>query len=316
MALNSHLTVCFLSILNTFFCTNNPSGVLFNEVNGYDITLNEDNKVVTLDSCTSKKRVRFINTSSHARFYVWFADKRPFKVIELDGTTYTPASTTIAEVAAGQRISIVVGSNDTMSNCGGTYIMAAADTKVGHGTLRCPQTPTRGDRYPQFVHGYLEVSGQTNLAHVPVLNSGTGDKLTGTLAWNLDWLKTFSLAPGSGNSNYDKPVDGSTIQGYNKWVENRMDLPYKILYYNSADCSDYGYDGGSTRQQNTFLGVGGMEDTQMTPYYPEDKWMIGSDYSKALHYITLSTVVAGDNNGHGGYADMAENVRSGNTVRP
>lgn len=105
--------------------------------------------------CGTTRRLRFINMASHARFYVWFSDTRSFRIIELDGVLYNPVTTTIMELASGQRASILVEA--PANNCNPAYIIVASDPKVGHGTRKCPQKYTNSLRGVQYTHGFFDV---------------------------------------------------------------------------------------------------------------------------------------------------------------
>lgn len=237
--------------------------------------------------------------SSHARFYIWFADKRSFEVIELDGVSYKSKSTNYVEVSSGQRVSIIVGAKSPAGACSGTYIIAASDPKVAHGTNRCPMWFTRPDRGVQFTHGYLEVNGQSaNPVRKTVLDGPEAP---------LDLLKVWSASTVSdGNFQYypSKSWDATA----DKLLQNRMQLPYQILYYNENDINDYGSPGGSRSISGVF-GIGGAEELQMAPKAVEAAWDVPSgDYKTRIHYVTLGIENSADNNGHGGFAAMAENL--------
>lgn len=105
--------------------------------------------------CGTTRRLRFINMASHAKFYVWFSDSRSFRIIELDGISYNPVTTTVMEIASGQRASILVDA--PANNCKPAYIIVASDPKVGHGTRKCPQKYTNSLRGVQYTHGFFDV---------------------------------------------------------------------------------------------------------------------------------------------------------------
>lgn len=56
-------------------------------------------------------RLRIINTSSFAQFYVFASDGRQFQVIELDGVKVTPRSSPGFSIASGQRVSVLFTGN-------------------------------------------------------------------------------------------------------------------------------------------------------------------------------------------------------------
>ena len=91
-------------------------------------------------------------------------------------------------------------------------------------------------------------------------------------------------------------------------MNNRMKLPYKILYYNSGNKNDYGTSGGG-RTTPGVLGIGNAEELNMTPKTPEAAWNVSS--TSAMHYISLGVLYSTDNgNNGGGYAAIAENPLS------
>src|ERR1700754_1804431 len=114
-----------------------------NDVGGFEShpSSADQEKKAFVVPCDRSHRLRFINMSSQAKFYVWFSDNRSFKIMELDGISYQPQETRIFEIASGQRVSILV-TGRTEGICREAYIIAASDPKVGHGTKRCPSSYT------------------------------------------------------------------------------------------------------------------------------------------------------------------------------
>ena len=80
-----------------------------------------------------KSRLRFINTSAYARFYIYIPNHK-MNVIELDGVSmFTGPDTDGIEVASGQRVSVLVtGNQDSTKNYG---IVAVMDHRLNSGSL-------------------------------------------------------------------------------------------------------------------------------------------------------------------------------------
>jgi hypothetical protein len=134
--------------------------VLFNDV----LPENTDkSKRIVKVACGETRRLRIINMSSHARFYVWFSDQRDFDIIELDGVSYARLTTKLFEIASGQRVSILVKS-PADSTCKPANIVVVSDPKVGHGTRKCPTAFTTPGRGVQFTHGLLDICDDSTSA--------------------------------------------------------------------------------------------------------------------------------------------------------
>ncbi|KAL8783319.1 MAG: hypothetical protein Q9195_009427 [Heterodermia aff. obscurata] len=284
--------------------------VLFNDVGGHNAALGAAAKTVEID-CSQRIRLQFVNLSSHSRFYVFFADKRTFKVVEMDGISYQPRETDIFEVASGQRVSIVASGKNLSGTCASTYIVAASDPKVAHGTKRCPMNASRGDLGVQFTHGYLNVKGQTTAAITDVITPGNSI-LDGMLkVWAVPELK-----PPEKYRNFQTYPSGSWEPQSVDTLRNRMKLAsssYRILYYTNNDHrwrTGFGAEQDSSREQQAVLGLEGMEDLLMKPLVPEDRWLVPGPVN--MHYITLGIV--GSSNAvlpaKGGFAAMSENFRT------
>ena len=249
-----------------------------------------------------------MNLSSHSRFYVFFADKRTFKVVELDGISYQPQETDIFELASGQRVSIVASGKSLNGTCASTYIIAASDPKVAHGTKRCPMDPSRTDLGVQFTHGYLNVKNQSPAAITDVI--ARGDPIID------DMLKVWAvpeLKPAEKYRNFQTYPSGSWEAQPVDTLTNRMNLSslsYRILYYTNNDDrwrTDFGARQDSSREQQAVLGLEGMEDLLMKPLIPEDRWLVPG--STNMHYFTLGIVDSSNAvlPAKGGFAAMSEN---------
>ena len=280
--------------------------VLFNDVGGHNAALGAAAKTVEI-GCNQKIRLRFVNLSSHSRFYVFFADKRTFNVVELDGISYQPRETDIFELASGQRVSIVATGKNLSGACASTYIIAASDPKVAHGTKRCPMDPSRGDLGVQFTHGYLNVKGQTPVAVTDVI--AKGDSIIDPM---LKVWAVHELQPPEKYRNFQTYPSGSWEAQSVDTLRNRMKLSstsYRILYYTNNDDrwrTDFGAPQDS-REQQAVLGLEGMEDLLMKPLVPEDRWLVPGPTN--MHYFTLGIVDSANAvlPAKGGFAAMSEN---------
>jgi Multicopper oxidase len=302
--------------------------VLLNDVDGYDRSLittsvvaseNQDGiarKTIAIP-CGQTRRLRFINMSSHARFYVWFSDQRRFKIIELDGVSYTPQENTMFEIASGQRVSILVKTDPAVpATCTGAYIVVASDPRINHGTARCPMTFTRPDRPLQYVHGYLDISytenGQPRTSsntRKPVLDPTSADEVQ-------DPNKFFGLTKAT-----TSPSAPSATAGYhvttNDWMESRLDfnfVEWRMLYYADPSApnanTDYGFDRGTSGNRKNALpvGINGAHDYEMTPTTSIGPWnppRPTGGKSNYIHYIKLR-----ETENPRGFASMTENPRN------
>ena len=284
--------------------------MLFNDVGGYNPSLVNADKTVNID-CAKRKRLRFVNLSSHARFYIFFADKRKFEVVELDGISYAGKETDIFEIASGQRVSIIVSAKNLSGSCSSTYIVTASDPKVAHGTTRCRMQETRPDRGVQFTHGYLNVNGQRPATPQDILQAGNGevDKLLRV------WASATLPAPNARGFRIFQPYPkGSWDAQSVEVLQNRMQLPYRQLYYNKDQNIDFGAPMES-RAQQAVLGLENVEELLMAPKTKEYAWTdLGANKQDFMHYITLGIVdtlnaeKGPDGKGKGGFASMAEDA--------
>ena len=147
---------------------------MFNNVGGYNSTLRDNEKTITTDY-TERVRLRFVNLSSLARFYIFFADRSNFEVVELDGISYENKKTNISEVSSGQSVSIIVIGRNPRSTYSSTYIVAASDPKISHGIAQCPMPYMRADRDFQITHGYLNMRGPKAAAVQDCIKAGSSD---------------------------------------------------------------------------------------------------------------------------------------------
>ena len=239
---------------------------------------------------------------------MFFADKRTFTVVELDGISYQPRETDIFELAGGQRVSIVATGKNPIGSCASTYIVAASDPKVAHGTKRCPMDPSRADVGVQFTHGYLNVKGQTPAAITDVI--AKGDSIIDSM------LKVWAvpdLTPAEKYRNFQTYPSGSWEAQPVDTLTNRMklsSLSYRILYYTNNDDrwrTGFGAQQDSSRERQAVLGLEGMEDLLMKPLIAEDRWLVPG--ATNMHYITMGIVDSSNAvlPAKGGFAAMSEN---------
>jgi FtsP/CotA-like multicopper oxidase with cupredoxin domain len=260
--------------------------------------------------CGSNRRLRFINMSSHARFYVWFADNREFNVVELDGVTYKRWPTRMIELASGQRVSIVLDMTSA-ANCKATRIVAASDPKVGHGTKRCPMVYTNPTKGVQYTFGFLDMMDGSVLRSITEKDSLNID---GDGAGGVDRFTVWAddSTPGA---NYHTYPSGSWLAATQQSMRNRMKLNYKVLH--SDDCDDlpglknYRYNSNPTGDLEVYNPVAllNFHDFDLEPARSEDPWRpprppFGT-MSKYFHYIRLDGQYTG--NTRNGLAAMAEN---------
>lgn len=219
-------------------------------------------------AATKKFRLRFVNLSSHSRFYVLFADRRTFKVVELDRILYQPRETDHFELASGQRLSIVATGKNPSGACASTYIVAASDPKVAHGTKRCRMDPSRGDLGVQFTHGYFNVKSQTPAAITDVIA-----KVNSIIDGMLKVWAVPELNPPEKYRNFQTYPSGSWEAQPVDTLTNRMKLSplsYRILCYTNNDDrwkTDFGALQDSSREQQAVLGLEGMEYLLMKPSF-------------------------------------------------
>jgi FtsP/CotA-like multicopper oxidase with cupredoxin domain len=270
--------------------------------------------------CGETRRLRFINMSSHARFYVWFHDDRNFQVIELDGVTYKPKQTNMIELASGQRVSILVNTNSPSGQCEPARIIAASDPKVGRGTKRCPMLymdPTKGF---QLASGFLDVVTPTGVKSVTPLDAkaldvidldkGQGGDVNRFKVWGEDKV----TCPGSSDSNaHAYPSSGCEVTPH-VFCRNRLKLKYKALYSDNRKDLDglknYGYSQSPLNDRELLnpVALAGFHDFELEPAQTAAPWTpprpTRPDSSANIHYIKLDRQLK-DGVGNG-LAAMAE----------
>ena len=284
--------------------------VIINDVEGYNTTLSKAEKTFILGDCTTRMRLRYINVSAYARFYIFFSDMRKFDVIELDGVSYLKKETDMLEVASGQRVSIVVGAKSTTGVCSNAYIIAASDPKMNHGSKRCPME-LPGSAPVQYTHAYLEVDPQKPIREKAVL-----DKNDFVISSLNTWSTPIPDPVTSETRNNMQFPAGTWSNTTEDEMLYRMQLPYgansyKRLYYNTKDNNDYGAPTAS-RTTRALLGTSDAEELGMTPAQQDPAWLIpaGAQKSDYMHYFTLAEVRYTDpkSPAKGGFASMGENI--------
>lgn len=251
--------------------------------------------------------------SSHARFYIWFSDRRRFDIIELDGVSYTRQSASMFEIASGQRVSILVKTDSSApASCTGAYIIAASDPRINAGTARCPMTFTRTDRPVQYVHGYLDVTFPDNQ---PAPNSkprkAVLDPTSSTEVdnpWRFYGQTTATTSPAAPSATAGYVVTS------NKWMAQRLELGayWRMLYYTEPNApnanTDCGYTTAKNRKISVPEGIIDAHDYEMIPTSSIAPWNPPaptggrSDY---MHYIQLK-----ETSNPQGFAAMTENPRN------
>ena len=308
------------------------TGVLFNDVDGYDTSLITSSTTDSTNTagiarktmkvkCGDTKRLRIINMSSHARFYVCFSDQRRFKIIELDGVSYTPQENAMFEIASGQRVSILVKTDPNVpASCTGAYIVVASDPHINAGTQRCPMTFTRSDRGLQYVHGYLDITSTQNgvvttnsKPRKPVLDATSDSEVQ-------DNKKLYVLATPTTSPAFPSATAGYYITS-NPWMNARLSFndytEWRKLYFANTDApnanTDYGFDTGTSgRRVNAIpLGLKDAHDYEMSPSASIAPWNPPNPSATGgyIHYIQLKET----SEPYKGFAAMTENPR-GNTV--
>ncbi|KAL9595713.1 MAG: hypothetical protein Q9219_006279, partial [cf. Caloplaca sp. 3 TL-2023] len=298
--------------------------MLFNDVGGHNAALGAPAKTIELDcdpASPKKMRIRFVNLASHSRFYVWFADNRKFNVVELDGISYQGLETDIFEVSSGQRVSIVVSGMSPSNVCASTYIIAASDPKVAHGTVRCPMKFTRPDRGVQWTHGYFSVKQagvvKAGAAVYDVIPAGENIALDRMLrVWALPSLTPPSNDPNK-YRNFQPYPSGSWDPMSVAELQNRINLKYRQLWYQD-DSAEFNKNFGAFftgRDQQAIIGLEGSDDLAMQPKNAEAPWFVPqTNKEKYMHYISLGIVDSSSTSDKkGGFAAMAENF---NTLFP
>ena len=146
-----------------------------------------------------KSRLRFINTSAYARFYITIP-YHSISVIELDGVSMSPGpNTTGIELASGQRVSVLVTGNQGPNK---TYPMIAAiDPRLNSGTYNddwgsrnvpeCVWTEATSNSND---HGIVEFTGGG------FLYKSDSSRPKGGVLWDNSWLTRWSTCePGKCN---------------------------------------------------------------------------------------------------------------------
>lgn len=236
--------------------------------------------------------------SSHARFYVWFGDDRPFDVIEMDGVTYTKYQSRMFELAAGQRVSILVGA---YNNCAATRTIAASDPKVGHGTKRCPMLYTDGSKAVQFAYGFLDVGTNSKPRNLPMTEADVV---------NIDRFRMY--AKRDIDANFHFYPSGSWDRNDNEFLQNRIQLYYTTLFSDDRTDLDglknYDYVPNWDREVANPVAISDHHDFEMLPSVSIAPWVPPrpTGASPFIHYVRLQ----GQSNG---LAAMAENPVSPQT---
>lgn len=199
--------------------------------------------------------------------------------------------------------------------CASTYIIAASDLKVAHGTVRCPMKFTRPDGGVQWTHGYLSVNqagvvkaGATNYDVIPAGEVVSLDRML--RVWAVP-----SLTPPADNPNKFRNFqpfpsgswDAMTVEA----LQNRIKLKYRQLWYQD-DSAGFNKNFGayfSGRGEQAIIGLGGSDDLAMQPKTPEAPWFVPqSSKENYMHYVTLGIENSGSAyNNKGDFAAMAQN---------
>ena len=256
--------------------------------------------------------------SAQAKFFVWFSDNRSFQIIELDAISYKAHSTSIFEIASGQRVSILVnGTSPLDGNCRPAYIVAASDPKVGRGTKRCPMTSTNGglpqngasgfqtgDKGVQFSHGYLDIpelafwESRTN-----ELDPDNPDHVFEGERFNIfrygrevGLPRTYHWLPG----NSKPPVYGSRNIRLNldyRWLiscDPKRNAKCSGEYYGLAQEDDVNdrWRWEDLNSEKQIVGLRNAYDIEMEPQIHSGAWLVPNpeespSSSPSIHYIRL-----------------------------
>lgn len=292
-----------------------------NDVHGYNAALGEDDKTYTLASCSDQKRLRFVNLSSHSRFYIAFNDSRTFNITELDGIDYQPFTAHFLDLSPGQRASILVGGYDEASQyCSSAYLLAFSDPKISHGTARCPmQFPTDGSGQAyggvQYTHAYLEITGKESLDKAQ-------DLFPGPYTFPVEWLQIWTTKADLNDPNF-QPIPGNNYKimevlpdsQFQNTFKNRLHfIDYFTEWWNPANRTDYGTEPTASRTGAGIISPSlsnalEMEPQEIIPMWFPDQAQV-DDIANYMHYIELSSVDTGVNPALGGFAAMMENLGS------
>ncbi|KAF1957319.1 Cupredoxin [Byssothecium circinans] len=262
-----------------------PETQLFNDKPAPKSGSNPEQKVWLQPN--NRYRLRFINMSAFARYYIWINDI-DMEVIEIDGVMLKPSTSKGIELASGQRVSVVVKID---SNTSTKRIMAISDRRIHTGqdpenknppTLAryCKLWPTSSYSKMQYTWGWLVNGAPGNDPHT--YGEPTQTELDSYATGTRKWLDVWD--------------EGANINPFYKWRpklpftdQNRIPVDKTRQCGNSlCNCNDH----DSCHWNPSFAWK--FDELAFEPYTPLAA-MAPTTYTSAhVHEITLN-----DDNGYG-----------------